>query len=203
MYKVSISGKANSGKNTLSKLLFNNIFGYGVDADRVVKDAFANPMKEIIMLMFPNADREALYGPSFLRSNIIPDAFDSAGNPLTYRQALIDIGSRGREYNPNIWIDIVKDNISRAPTWFCTCDTMGFCVTDVRYINEFEMLRDNGFFNIRIIRDDVAKINHKSEVEQEAISNKDFDYVIYNNGSLEAFESKVEILASFLKSKQG
>jgi len=203
MYNISISGKANSGKNTLSKMLSDQLFKNGLDSDRAIKNAFANPIKKIILLMFPQSDRQCLYGPSGLRSNVIPDAYDSANNPLTYRQALIDIGSKGREYNKNIWINILKEDIKNADSYFMTCEATGYFVTDVRYLNEFKMLKKLKFFNIRILRNMSVKINHQSEFEQDVIPNDDFDYVINNDGSLKDLSKQVDKLIVKLKRIQG
>src|ERR1700744_2596093 len=101
MIKISICGKMNSGKNTIANLLSGYIENY---EGKII--AFADPIKEIIMTMFPWADRDCLYGSSDKRKSVIPNAFDNNGNPLTYRQSLNDIGTKGREYNPNHWIDV-------------------------------------------------------------------------------------------------
>src|SRR5271166_6519522 len=120
MYKIAICGRANTGKNTLAKLLEQELY------DKINKDwqaklgspstqswttfhgkslAFADPIKEIVSIMFPYANKECLYGPSQLRAESIPGAFKN-GKPLTYRQALLDLGTEvGRSYNDKIWLE--------------------------------------------------------------------------------------------------
>src|SRR5208283_2965011 len=115
MYKIAISGKANTGKNTLANLLQDEtckrddkvyIAKHGIVGLKnfyAKTMAFADPIKEIVMVMFPNANKECLYGPSKGRAELIPGAFKN-GEPVTYRQALFDIGTElGRGYNDKIW----------------------------------------------------------------------------------------------------
>jgi hypothetical protein len=196
MYKIAICGKANTGKNTLATHLQDEIrkrddaahivqYGRSSLIDFEAKTmAFADPIKEIVMVMFPNANKNCLYGPSQLRAEAIPGAFKD-GKPLTYRQALIDIGTEvGRAYNDKLWLEnfdcryeelLIKDKYSLV------------IVTDVRFRNEFDHLKKKGFFQIRLYRDTgkASEINHVSETNQNSILDEEFDYVLFNNKSLE------------------
>jgi hypothetical protein len=175
--KIAISGKARSGKNTLASLLVKNM---GLDDTNSKLVALADPMKKIIELMFPEADSECLFGPSELRSKVINDNFIDANNkPLTYRQALIDLGAFGRKYNSDIWLSCLIGDAKKST------DKLAYVITDCRYINEYNYLKGSGFYCIRVLRDDHSKINDTSETEQDLIDNSGFDYIVYNNGSLE------------------
>lgn len=203
MYKVAICGKANTGKNTLANLLQQEIY----ERDNVVYAAkhsesdtpflyswkaiaFADPIKEIVMIMFPNANKECLYGPSHLRAEPIPGAFKS-GKPLTYRQALIDIGTEiGRAYNDKIWLEafdhryeqlVLKNKFNLV------------VVTDVRFRNEFDHLKKEGFFQIRLYRETgMPPIEHASETNQSSIRDEEFDYVLFNNKSLNDLQEEIK-----------
>lgn len=201
MYKVAITGKANTGKNTLANLLKHEICEKEEierQAKRQAKQyfswksmAFADPIKEIVMIMFPNANKECLYGPSQLRAEPIPGAFKN-DKPLSYRQALIDIGTEvGRAYNDKVWLenfdhryeDIVINN---------RLDLV--VITDVRFRNEFEHLKKKDFFQIRLYRDTgtASEINHVSETNQNTILDEEFDYVLFNNKSLEELREEIK-----------
>lgn len=215
--KVALCGKANSGKNTTAKLLSNVILekkephtDYEIARHTnydVAMFAFADPIKEIVMTMFPWADKECLYGASKLRSNIIPNAFDKEGVPLTYRQALIDLGTQGRQYNPNHWVDLFNYRLKNAPQRIYDCSDMILdyidrkliICTDVRFKNEFVYLKSKDFFIIKIIRNSDVIINHKTETEQDLIDIKDFDFVLDNNGTLDDLNKNVSTVVSLLK----
>jgi len=199
MYRIAICGKANTGKNTLANLLYQEAYekdnatlisngGLGLQAYSGKFMAFADPIKEIVMTMFPRANKECLYGPSHLRAEIIPGAFKD-GKPLTYRQALIDIGTEvGRKYSDRIWLDNFDhrfEEISKKKLNIVV-------VTDVRFRNEFDHLKEKGFFQIRLYRDTGApEIQHISETGQSSIKDEEFDYVLINNKSLEELKEEV------------
>lgn len=202
MYKVAICGKANTGKNTLANLLKYEICKKE-DAELQAKlgrclrsfswesVAFADPIKEIVMIMFPNANKECLFGPSQLRAEIIPGAFKN-DKPLTYRQALLDIGTEvGRAYNEKIWLENFDH---RYDDMVINNKYDLIVVTDVRFQNEFEHLKKKGFFQIRLYRDtgSTSEINHVSETNQNSILDEEFDYVLFNNKSLEELREEIK-----------
>jgi len=177
MYKIAISGKAGSGKDTFAKLLrkqFNNFPGTGAELV-----ALADPIKEIIRIMFPRTKKQTLYGPSELRKDLVPNAFKN-GVPLTYRMLLQDLGTEvGRGYSESIWLDVTTYKSEKAADHFRS----SFIITDVRFVNEFNHFKNLGYNMIRIKRDSLNKMNHSSETEQDSISDNDFDFVVDNNGT--------------------
>lgn len=190
MFKIAISGKARTGKNTVSKLLNDHIYGGAVQI------AFADPIKLMAEVMFPRLDKEYLYGKSELRSRAIPGAFKD-GEPLTVRQLLIDIGTGlGRAYKESIWLDAFDFNLEQA-----RAKNKSVIVTDVRFRNEFDHLKKLGFFQIRIVRDEHLEINHISETGQDSIKNEEFDYIIQNNSTLNSLDKKVDQAYSIISSK--
>jgi hypothetical protein len=200
MYKIAICGRANTGKNTLSRLLEQEIYWlnnaeyhakHGKDMTFNTKSvAFADPIKEIVMIMFPYANKENLYGPSHLRAESIPGAFKN-DKPLSYRQALIDIGTEvGRGYNDKVWLENFdyryEQILMKNPPNFIV-------VTDVRFRNEFDHLKQKGFFQIRLYRETgMPAIEHISETGQSSIKDEEFDYVLFNNKSLEDLKEEVK-----------
>jgi len=185
--KISITGKANSGKNTLAKLLVKSL-----NLKKVKYFAFADPIKEIAQITFPNLPKEWLYGPSELRNKIIPNAFKN-GQPLSVRELMIDIGNNyGRKYNSKIWInnfdlryqDFIKNNPSYS-----------VILTDCRFVEELQYLKEQIFFKIKLLRNDINQINDESETNQDLINIKDYDAVVYNNGSLNDLQKEADRVA--------
>ena len=188
MYKIAISGKVNSGKSTVSDLFFSVFLDRMIHMnDSVQQAALADPIKEMIMIMFPRTNREILYGPSKNRSEVIPGAYKD-GQPLTYRKLLQDLGTEvGRGYKSDIWLDVMDHKTEVANR-----EGVGlFIVTDVRFRNEFDHLKSAGYFMVRVTRDSQLSLDHTSETEQETISNIEFDAIIKNDGTLEQLRDKV------------
>lgn len=203
MYKIAICGKANSGKNTLANLIFSQLRqdlikqNLSIDHfnDRIKCMAFADPIKDMIQIMFPTINKEHLYGSSALRGSTIPGAFKD-GEPLTVRQVLIDIGTGlGRNYNSNIWID----NFICRMNSYKEANYLAVVVSDVRFINEFDHLKDLGFYQIRLLRDSHLRIDHISETNQDGIPDHKFNYVVHNNGTLQDLESETAKIFNSIK----
>ena len=206
MFRIAITGKANTGKNTLATLLDQIIF----DNHMLTKlqepysgrfMAFADPIKQIVLTMFPQAKKECLFGPSALRAEAIPDAFKE-GQPLTYRQALIDIGTLARTYNDLVLIQNFQDRYEKV--LLLKQPPQIVVVTDVRFRNEFDHLKDQGFYQIRLYRDtnapETATSKHESETQQATIADDEFDCVLNNNRTLDYLTDEVKKIIPKLKS---
>jgi hypothetical protein len=192
MQKIAITGKANAGKNTTA-MLIGETFGEQTQYKLL---AFADPIKEMLLQMFPWAARKCLYGPSKLRNNIIPDALDKNGKPLTYRQVLIDLGRQGREYQEDHWIKVFN---YRVKYMLPTSSKTAIIVTDVRYRNEFDYLKENGYYQIKILRNSDIVINDSSETNQDQIKNEEFDFILDNNGSLNDLNGNIKKIVSQIR----
>jgi len=190
MYKISISCKAGVGKNIVSKILreliSNKIDHFNTDQYKLI--AFADPIKEIALKMFPHIPKKHLFGSSKYRSETIKGATKN-GKPLTIRQLLIDIGTGwGREYNENIWIENYANRFNIAQKNGATL----IITPDVRFANEHTHLKTNNFFQIRLLRDTPNKIDHISETGQDTILDSAFDYVLHNNKTLTDLRKDIE-----------
>lgn len=194
MYKVAICGKANSGKNTLSKLILKELrkTQKGLFCEYI---AFADPIKAMIRLMFPDLPEKYLTGSSQYRAEAIPDAFKD-GKPLTVRQLLIDLGTGvGRTVKETIWLEAFDHAFRTAQSKHKNI----VVVTDVRFRNEFDHLKKKGFYQIRLLRDSHLKIDHASETNQDTIQDSEFDYVLHNNGTLKDLKSEVQKIIMQIK----
>lgn len=187
MYKIAITGKANTGKNTLSRMLVKQLRLHTKQRYMSAKYlAFADPIKEMIRNMYPSLPKKFLYGSSKYRNEIIPGAFKD-GNPLTVRQLLIDLGTEvGRAYNPTVWLDNF-DFRFKLYNYYPI-----IVVTDVRFRNEFEHLRKQGFYQIRLYRNTGSPAStHVSETNQDTINDDEFDYVLHNDYTLRDLRGEV------------
>lgn len=190
MYKIAIAGKANSGKNTLSRFLceeINEIVSY----PPIV--GFADPIKEMSLIAFPFLKREDFFGPSENRSKVIPNCFKD-GKPLTIRILLQDIGEGYKKYSPTIWIDVFNETYKK----YIKKNNFIIC-SDLRFTDEFNFLKKNGFFLIRLLKNNSSNMNHISETQQNQIKDESFDYIIHNNGTLDDLKIKVREIVNLIK----
>ena len=188
MIKIAISGKANSGKDTISKMfceLIHPFHKYTKNHCKII--AFADPIKNIIKTMYPQIDPLHLFGSSEYRGEIIPGSFVD-GVPLTIRRLLQDFGEGCKKYNPKIWIDVFDNKLKK-----CEKDKINIVIaSDLRFIDELNYLRENGFVLIRLLKpDDVPQMSHISETQQNQIKDEEFNFIINNDGTLNDLNNKV------------
>jgi hypothetical protein len=201
MIKIGITGKANSGKNTVGKLLVAGLRAQQSNALYASHPplehqfiAFADPLKKMLRTAFPKLPRKYLYGSSKYRAKEIPGAFKD-GVPLTVRQALMDLGNDfGRKYQHDIWIRNFDYTYYKAGLKGKDL----IVVTDVRFRNEFDHLESLGFYQIRVLRNSQLAINDASETNQDGINDHEFDYVVHNNGTLADLKEEVSKIVIML-----
>lgn len=192
MYKIAISGKANSGKDTFCQLLSRKLTPIYDDSAII---AFADPIKEIGRQMFPHISHQKFFGPSYKRNSEITGAIDSKGNPLTIRTLLQEIGEGSKKYNPKIWINCFDKALQKAEK----SNKKLVIASDLRFVDEFNYLKEKDFIVIRIIRNSNSTISHVSETQQDQIKNDEFDLVVQNNGTLKDLENTVYKITDLLK----
>ena len=101
----------------------------------------------------------------------------------------------GRNRDEDIWIKLLLKNLKNN-------EKDNIFLSDMRYENEFELLKKEGWICVKIIRTNVNKnkrknggnINHTSETSLENIPNTEWDYIITNNGNASSFYSKLDNL---------
>ena len=107
----------------------------------------------------------------------------------------------GRSIDPSLWIDLL---LSSTET-----EGENYFVTDLRFENEFYTLKNKSWICIKIVRESdsservgTGSLGHSSELSLKNIPSKCWDYTIYNNGSVEEFENKLDqILMSIIQSQ--
>ena len=159
MKVILLSGKARSGKDTAADAILGEYQGKTF--------AFADDIKTIAYNYF------GWHGEK-----------DELG-----RKLLQGIGTTGRNYNRDIW---VNDTIDRIQWWTRqSSDNQLAVVTDTRYPNEIQRIKHefSDVVTIRITRDSVEKLKHPSETALDQWT--DWDYVVGNNGTKEEFQKKI------------
>jgi len=193
--KIIISGKARTGKNTLAEMLCAETHSTSEIEYKIF--AFADPMKEMVMLMFPSTNPQVLWGPSELRSTIVPGETGK-----TYRDLLIEIGKLGRSYDPDIWINATIGSINKflnKMEFGEISNRLAVCA-DCRFSNELNAVKNNDFVTIRIIRPNNDYIvDDVSEKDLDDVPDNFFNFIVVNDGTLEELKTKAKSIIAKLQ----
>jgi hypothetical protein len=173
---IGLSGKAQSGKDTVGAALVNK--------HAFVRVASADALKRIAMRTFNWDGEKDVRGRKFLQ----------------------DLATAVRGYDPDFWINITIQEINRQQVNLALKNSStaaylqgNFVITDVRYKNEADLLKKAGAILIRIEREGIELFNHESETQLD--NYEDFDYIISNNGSIEELETRMDIILKRIYSK--
>jgi hypothetical protein len=172
--KIGIVGRKGHGKDTAADTLVR-IFKY----ERV---AFADPIKEMLHVGL-GISRDVLWGPDSVKN------VDDPAWGVSVRRMMQTLGTEwGRTHvHPDLWIRLALDRHIPARE---RAGQEHFVVSDVRYVNEAEKLRDAGFHILKIVRpgygDDTDL--HTSETEVDAIQP---NFLIRNEGTLDDLATAV------------
>lgn len=186
---IVLSGFARVGKDEVAKILVEQ---YGFQ-----RRAFADKLREVLFALNPvvgwkwdtggESDRPQLWRlqDHFKYDKQGWDTYKESNYANEIRRLLQRLGTEaGRQTLwDSIWIDAALTNLS---------EDARVVVTDGRFYNEFDSIRERGGEVWRVERPGVGPLNdHASETE--AILYPHFDRVIVNDGTLEDLAEKVRI----------
>lgn len=210
---IGLSGKKQTGKDTVCKIIkgitayyiqsFTNenelckfVIDYLNKSDLVIASrwethSFAKKLRDCIYTITGDS---RIYCLEDSVKNELSTIKDNKGNYYTIRQLLQKFGTEvGRNISYNIWVDsLINDYLkaksgSSRPYWI---------VTDVRFQNEAESIRENGGILIRLNRKTNLNDDHSSEIALDNYNK--FDVIIDNNGTLEELILKIhEVMIKF------
>jgi len=154
---VGITGKAGSGKDTFARMLGFETY------------AFAKPLKDALAAMgFPEPSRE-------MKEALVP------GFEFTWRKAAQTLGTEwGRALQSDIWLAMAK----RYYTQHLLVGKHFLVLTDVRFHNEADWVRENGILCHMSGRSTTATGEHQSHASEATLPIDPRDLVIDNSGSL-------------------
>jgi hypothetical protein len=181
MADIALIGRARSGKDTVAARLV---------AQGYTRVAFADPLKAALLNMNPYVPTG--YGVTVRLQSLVADAgWDYAkDNYPEVRRLLQHTGQTVREIDPRFWVRAAMSTIN--VTW------SPIVVSDVRYPNEADTLREHGFRIVRIVRPDAGPLPggasaHDSET---ALDDYPVDALVWNGGSLAELHLRADALTS-------
>ena len=168
---IGLSGYAKSGKDEVARMITSNRPKWEVRK-------FSGKLKEVASIltgiptsMFENQQFKTKYLP---------------GWDMTVREFLQRVGTEGirNGVHEDAWVNALFSDYYNQDQWI---------ITDCRFPNEANAIKDRGGKIVRIVRPGVSAVNaHPSET---ALDEWDFDHVIHNDGTLEELKTKaLEIL---------
>jgi hypothetical protein len=196
---LGLSGYARSGKDEAAKVLVKE-FGY-------TRVSFADKLREFLYALNPIVAA----GPGIVCSEMLKDGIKSR-DYVFYLQDVIDVvgweGYKSIKVGPeirrllqrlgteagrqtlwdSIWIDAALANVP---------DDAKVVVTDCRFPNEAQAIKDRGGKVVRINRKDVGptlSADGTAHPSETSLDDWDFDYTLWNAYSLEQYHEDVRWL---------
>lgn len=189
---IGISGKAQSGKDTVCKMIAYTVWYYnysqrlepfgishyeshmysiwGVDYWHV---SFANKLKQCLSVILNTNTVDVFESNEFKKSEI-----DWLG--ITVRELLQKFGTAIRnEVCDDFWVKACLKDYEEGDNWL---------ISDVRFKSEAKGITDKGGIILRVNREGAGAGNHISEVD---LDDYPFNWIIDNNGSMEDLLQKV------------
>lgn len=175
---IGLVGYAGTGKDTVRHLLETEHGFVGL--------AFADPIRAMLRALFTtNGIDEKYIDERDHKEATIEDLLTA--QPVTYRQMAQTLGTEwGRNLSPDFWLQIAGAFIAEQRRR----GERLFVISDVRFINEAQWIKDAGGELWHVHRPGVAAVRpHASEAE---IAHIEVDRVIDNSGSLDDLWSRVD-----------
>jgi len=172
---IGLCGKQRVGKDTAYKIIKELYPQLSVR-----RFAFADALKKACAQLFCISESNFYFAkekPTRLRwENVNQYFLDDFGNGhhegfITHRELLQLFGMACRYIYPDIWVDIVINQLKTEPYDIAV-------ITDVRFPNEVQKLKEIGAILIKIKRKTGIKDIHQSEQWVDFLKDKEFDYIM-------------------------
>lgn len=205
---IGVSGRIGSGKDEVGKIIqyltspeamYKGSYshckdmGFSYEVNWEIKK-FAGKLKQIASIltgvpsfMFENSD---------FKDENMPECWDKpqqsgrykALKPMTYRQLLQELGTDAMRDNlhTDVWVNALFADY--RPHKLSEYNPSKWVITDVRFKNELQAIKDRRGITIRVVRPDIKQDNHPSETD---IDDAEFDYTIINDGSINDLVVKI------------
>lgn len=212
---IGINGKIGSGKDTVGEIIQKLCATNNGPKFEIRK--FAGKLKTIASLLtgipvekFEDQEfKKTLLGPEWgtIKENPLNSipVFENVNflHMMSVRELLQKLGTEAMRdgLHENVWVNalfsdyvpVVKewdefgnDTLVEYPSW---------CITDMRFPNEMEAVKQKGGITIRVIRDNGTRaIDTNPHLSETAIDDAEFDYEIINDGTIEDLVEKVRTI---------
>lgn len=175
---IAVSGKARAGKDLLASIAAPHGFK---------KLAFADPLKERVRKDFGLSleQTDGALKEAVTNYQKPPYGLDDMYHTRywTPREIMIEYGQFFRQFDKNFWVNQVINTICKENTLvqLATFKESNYIITDCRFPNEIEALRNIGSFTVRLERhsdrDNLVSDATKSNISETALDDyKEWDF---------------------------
>jgi len=171
---IGLSGKAGSGKSTVTRYLNDKGFG---------TRKFAGPLKAMIAALLEQQGVSPETTPDFIEGHLkeIPTDYLAGRSPRYAMQTLGTEWGRGL-ISQNFWVDAAMKQIVPGDG--------DIIFDDVRFPNEALAIRRAGGVVVNVVRPALDPVEaHSSE---EALADFAFNYVIYNDSTMNKLYERID-----------
>lgn len=189
---IAFTGAKGSGKDTVAAIVRRHRV---VDYPVVRQLAFADPIKDKIQFLFGLNTVEEY--DRFKRSTVTIDdpTKQTQWKSIKGRHLVREIGMMMRDYDSTQFTRYVENEFSRPINQL---QKTLFLVTDLRFDNEYTMLRKNGALIVKVTRPDYEYDGH---ITERGFDDQLVDYHVNNRGSLQDLETEVYKMLFNLRNK--
>lgn len=173
---IGVNGKKGSGKDTFFEL-FNELY----PEQNFTNKKFADKLKQIAS-MLTGYSLEYFYDRSLYDTKLV-GWLDTNGVEFTCRTFMQKFATEGVRDNfcTDTWINTLFADYDNQVKWI---------ITDLRFLNEYNKLREFDSIILKIIPKHESYDSHKSENDLNSVD--DWDYIIVNDGTLDDFRNKIK-----------
>jgi hypothetical protein len=172
MVYIGLSGKMRSGKDTAAQLISDIL-----KPNKVILSNFSDPIYDVLKYTC--------------------NAFD-----FPYEKDRAFLQFVGTDFGRRIDVEVFTKIMQKKVRAIQEYPDLSILVGDIRFPNEADMLKNNGFCLIRIERPEEERLKHVSTTEcqshesEKALKHYKFDYTVYNDGSLDHLRTRLEQVLS-------
>ena len=169
---IGLSGKAGSGKTTVTNYLTKMGFG---------TRKFADPLKSMLADLLISQGVEPEYTPLFIEGELkeVPTELLGGKSPRHAMQTLGTEWGRG-QLHEDFWVEAALRNPTQRDLIF----------DDVRFPNEALAIRNRGGIVVNVLREDAPQVGR--HLSEDSLMDFAFDFVIYNDEDMDTLFRRVD-----------
>lgn len=139
----------------------------------------------------------AFSGPLYDITNFIQS---SLNKPVHKDPDLLKFIGQGLKdiYEPDVWAASIEFKINDL---LAEDDSSNIIISDLRFTEEWDIIKRYGFVTVRVNRKDRPIDRDPNHVSEVCLDNKEFDYVIENDGDLEDLKKKALFVCESIASR--
>ena len=188
MILIGLAGNKRAGKDTFYNYVKNNI------NQDVISFSFAKPVKDICNILFSLND-EQLYGNE---KELVDERYNMSARTIMQRLGTELFRDKFSEvfpelnYGNKIWVKVLENKLKK----YINTDQVIF-ITDVRFKEEFELIKKYNGINIKIVRGDLKSVD--THISENDLKGKNFDYTVENKTLNSYYKNINELYNNLIK----